>query len=144
MTEIEFSRWLFELPAKQHSQSSPSGSTFLPCLGVPSKSHCENSIFSIFLESSHQVGMKNVAKCYKHFLGYFNALKTHGVGLKMQLSCLYEIYQNDLLHRCPFIILVKTTNGDDPFAQVPRMKVTWSLQFVIDKRDCLFDSCIRC
>ena len=32
----------------------------------------------IFLESPHQVDMKNIAKCYKHFFGYFNALKTHG------------------------------------------------------------------
>ena len=66
-----------ELPAKYHSQFSPSGSTFLPCLGLPSKSHRENSISSIFLESPHQVDMKNVVKCYKHFFAYFNALKTH-------------------------------------------------------------------
>ena len=33
-----------------------------------------------FLESPHQVDMKNIVKCYKHFFGYFNALKTHGVG----------------------------------------------------------------
>ena len=64
--------------AKQHSQFSPSGSTFLPCLGLPSNSHRENSIFSIFLESPHQVDMKNIVKCYKHFFGYFNSLKTHG------------------------------------------------------------------
>ena len=69
----------FELPAKQHSQFSPSGSTFLHCLSLPSKSHRENSISSIFLESTHQVGMKNVVKCQKHFFGYFNVLKTHGV-----------------------------------------------------------------
>ena len=31
-----------------------------------------------FLESPHQVDMKNVVKCYKHFFCYFNALKTHG------------------------------------------------------------------
>ena len=68
----------FELPAKKHSQFSPSGSAFLPWLGMPSKSHCENSISSIFLESPHQVGMKNVVKFYKDFFGYFNALKTHG------------------------------------------------------------------
>ena len=77
MKEIEFSRWLFELPAKQHSQFSPSGSKFLPCLGLPLKSHRENSIFSIFFESPHQVDMKNVVKCQKHFFGYFNALKTY-------------------------------------------------------------------
>ena len=81
MKEIKFSRWLFELPAKQHSQFSPSGSTFLPFLGLPSKSHRENSISSIFSESPHHVDMKNVVKCQKHFLGYFNALKTHCVPL---------------------------------------------------------------
>ena len=30
------------------------------------------------MESPHQVDMKNVVKCYKHFFGYFIALKTHG------------------------------------------------------------------
>ena len=33
------------------------------------KSHRENSISSIFLESPHQVDMKNVVKSSKHFLG---------------------------------------------------------------------------
>ena len=69
MKEIEFSRWPFELPARQHSQFSPSDSTFLPCLCLTSKSHRENSISSIFLESPHQVDMKNVVKSSKHFLG---------------------------------------------------------------------------
>ena len=35
----------------------------------------------IFFQSTHQVGMKNVVKCYKHFFGYFNALETHSVQL---------------------------------------------------------------
>jgi hypothetical protein len=63
MQEIELSRWLFELPAKLHSQFSPAGSTFLPCLGLPSKSHRKNLISSIYLESPHQVDMKNFVKC---------------------------------------------------------------------------------
>ena len=80
MKEIEFSRWLFELPAKQHSQFSPSGSPFLPCLSLPSKYHREISISSIFLESPHKIDMKNVVKSSKHFFGYFNStLKTHSV-----------------------------------------------------------------
>ena len=33
--------------------------------------------FCIFFQSTHQVGMKNVLKCYKDFFGYFNALETH-------------------------------------------------------------------
>ena len=57
MQEIEISRWLFELP----------GSNFLPRLGLPSKSHRDNSISSIFMESPHQVDMKNVAKWWKDF-----------------------------------------------------------------------------
>ena len=75
--DIEFSRWLFELPAKQHSQFSPFRGTFLPFLSLPSKSHCENSISSIFFESPHQVDMKNVVKYSKHFFGYFNSQETH-------------------------------------------------------------------
>ena len=76
MKEIEFSRWLFELPTKQHSQFSPSGSIFQPCLSLPSKSHHENSICSIFLESLHQLDIKNVVKSSKHFFGYFNTLES--------------------------------------------------------------------
>ena len=115
MQEIEFSQWPFELPAKWHSQFSPSGSRFLPCLGLPSKSHRENSIFSIFLESPHQVGMKNVVKCYKHFFGYFNALKTHGVNPRLRYGALVPaecIYENlsELVVMC-FLCLSKTSAG---------------------------------
>ena len=77
MQEIEFSQWLFELPAKWHSQFSPSGSIFLHRLSLPSKSHRENSISSIFLESCHQVNMRNVVKSSKHFFGYFNTQEIH-------------------------------------------------------------------
>ena len=104
MKEIEFSRWLFELPAKQHSQFSPSGSKFLPCLSRPSKSLHENSIFSIFLESSHQVDTKNIVKCQIHFFGYFNAPKTPSelpsfdtfcnLNLMEELIWNVKIYQN--------------------------------------------------
>ena len=38
----------------------------------------KNFLFFIFLQSIHQVDMKNVFKWKKHFFGYFNALKTHG------------------------------------------------------------------
>ena len=30
-----------------------------------------------FLESPHQVDMKNIVKSSKHFFGYFNTLETH-------------------------------------------------------------------
>ena len=39
----------------------------------------EVSISSILLESPHQVGMKNVFKSSKNFLGYFNTLETQFV-----------------------------------------------------------------
>ena len=58
-------------------------STFLPCLSLPSKSQCENSISSILVESPHLVYMKKVVKSSKHFFGYFNTLETHS-----------EVYEN--------------------------------------------------
>ena len=79
MEEIEFSRWLFEGRPRQGKNVLPYGLNWLCYFAVRSKSHRENSISLIFLESSHQVDMKNVVKCQKHFFGYFNALRTHGV-----------------------------------------------------------------
>ena len=38
----------------------------------------DKKFICISFQSTHQVGMKNIVKCYKHFFGYFNALKTHG------------------------------------------------------------------
>ena len=79
MEEIEFSRWLFDGRPRQGKNVLPDGLNWL-CYFVGSlKSHCKNSISCICLESPHKVEMKNVVKCYKHFFGYFNALKTHGV-----------------------------------------------------------------
>ena len=78
MEEIEFSRWLFEGRPRQGKNVLPDGLNWLCYFAGNSKSHRENSISFIFLESPHQVDMKNVVKCYKHFFGYFNALKTHG------------------------------------------------------------------
>ena len=46
--------------------------------------------FFIFFQSTHQVGMKNVVKCYKDFFGYFNALKTHS-DLR-NLHCKFDRY----------------------------------------------------
>ena len=79
MQEIEFSRWLFEGGPRQGKNVLPDGLNWLCYFAGSSKSHHENSISCIFLESPHQVDMKNVLKCYKHFFGYFYALKTHGV-----------------------------------------------------------------
>ena len=81
MEEIEFSRWLLEGRLVQGKNVL----NWLCYFEGSSKSHRENSISVIFLESPHQVDMKNVVKCYKYFFGYFNALKTHGESI---LECI--------------------------------------------------------
>ena len=62
MEEIEFSRWLFEGRLRQGKNVLPDGLNWLRYFAGTSKSHRQNSISFIFLESSHQVDMKNVAK----------------------------------------------------------------------------------
>ena len=79
MEEIEFSRWLFEGRLRQGKNVLPDGLNWLCYFAGSSKSHRENSISFIFLESHHQVDMKNVVKSSKHFFGYFNTLETHSV-----------------------------------------------------------------
>ena len=54
MQEIEIPWWLFELPARLHSLFSPSGNTFMPCVGQPSTSHFDSSISCILLQSSNR------------------------------------------------------------------------------------------
>ena len=68
MENIEFSRQLFEGRLWQGKSLLPDGLNWLCYFAGNSKSHRENSISSIFLESPHQVDMKNIVKCYKHFL----------------------------------------------------------------------------
>ena len=41
---------------------------------------------TLFLESPHQVDMKNVVKSSKHFFGYFNTLETHSETVTINLS----------------------------------------------------------
>ena len=77
MEKIEFSQWLFEGRLRQGKKVLPDGLNWLCYFAGSSKSHRENSISFIFLESPHQVDMKNVVKSSKHFFGYFNALETH-------------------------------------------------------------------
>ena len=77
MEEIVFSRWLFEGRPRQGKNVLPEGLNWLRYFAGSSKSHRENSISCRFLESPHQVDMKNVVQCYKHFFGYFNALETN-------------------------------------------------------------------
>ena len=45
----------------------------------------------IFLQSPHQVDMKNVVECQKEFFAYFNALETRGVVAFLR-SCMIHKY----------------------------------------------------
>ena len=67
MEEIEFSRWLFEGRLRQGKNVLPDGLNWLCYFAGSSKSHRENSISFIFLESPHQVDMKNIVKVWKDF-----------------------------------------------------------------------------
>ena len=61
MEEIEFSRWLFEGRPRQGKNVLPDGLNWLCYFAGSSKSHRENSISFILLESPHQVDMKNIS-----------------------------------------------------------------------------------
>ena len=82
MEEIEFSRWLFEGRQRQGKNVLPDGLNWLCYFTGSSKGHPENSVSCIFLESSHQVDMKNIVKSCEHFFGYFNTLETHSEEVK--------------------------------------------------------------
>ena len=92
MEEIEFSRWLFEGRPRQGKNVLPDGLNWLCYFAGSSKSHRENSISCIFLESPHQVDMKNVVKCCKHFFGYFNTLETHSEASNAQLWLVNQVF----------------------------------------------------
>ena len=85
MEEIEFSRWLFEGRLRQGKNVMPDGLNWLCYFVGNSKSHRENSIYFLFLESSDHLNMKNVVKFSKHFFGYFNTLETHSKLLNARL-----------------------------------------------------------
>ena len=78
MEKIEFSRWLFEGRLRQGKNLLPDGLNWLCYFAGNSKSHRENSISVIFLESPHQVDMKmkNIVKSSNDFFEYFNTLET--------------------------------------------------------------------
>ena len=86
MEEIEFSLWLFEGRLRQCKNMLLDGLKWLCSFAGSSKSHRENSIFFIFLESPHQVDLKNVVKSSKHFFGYFSTPETHSVMGKDQMQ----------------------------------------------------------
>ena len=103
---------LFELPARQDNQSSQSGSNFLPCLGLPSKSHCGNQIPCTFLHSPCQVGMKNTVKYWKDFLLYFTTLKTY-----CELSKISKINLQFICHENT-IMYLSSYPGTDSFQYI--------------------------
>ena len=84
MKEIEFSQWLFEIRLRQGKNVLPDGLNWLCYFAGNSKSHRENLIFFISLESPHQVDLKKVVKSSKHFFGYFNTLETQS-GLSSEI-----------------------------------------------------------
>ena len=90
MEEIEFSRWLFEGRPRQGKNMLPDGLNWLCYSAGSSKSHRENSISFIFLDSPHQVDMRNVVKSSKYFFGYFNTLETHSV-LSVTVCQVYQV-----------------------------------------------------
>ena len=77
MEEIGFTRWLFEGRLRQCKNGLPDGLNWLCYFAGNSKSHHENSMYFMFLESPHQVDLKKVVKSSKPFFGYFNTLETH-------------------------------------------------------------------
>jgi hypothetical protein len=79
MKEIELSWWLFEDRLKQGINVLPDWLNWLCYFSGSSKSHRKSSISFIFLETPHQVDMKNVVKSSKYFFGYFNTIETHSV-----------------------------------------------------------------
>ena len=89
MEEIEFSQWLLEGRLRKGKNVPRNGLNWLCYFAGSSKSHRENSISFTFLESPHQVDMKNVVKYSKHFFGYFNTLETHSVLIK-KLGSIYN------------------------------------------------------
>ena len=77
MEEIELARWLFEGRLRQGKNVLLDGLNWLCYFAGSSKSHRENSFFFLFLESPHQVDMKNVDKSSTPFFGHFNTLAPH-------------------------------------------------------------------
>ena len=86
MEEIECSRWLLEGRLRQGKNVLPDGLNLLCLFTGSSKSHRENSISFIFLESPHEVDMNTVVKSSKHFFGHFNTLETHSDILRTNIK----------------------------------------------------------
>ena len=88
MEEIEFSRWFFEGRPRQGKKLLPDWLDWLSYLAGSSKSHRAISISYIFLQSPHQVDMKNVVKWWKDFLLYFTTLETY----RVHVTCWWSFF----------------------------------------------------
>ena len=71
MIKIEFSQWLFEGRLRQGKNALPDGQNWLFYFAGSSKSHRENSISFIFLDSCHQVDMKKRFQILQTLFGVF-------------------------------------------------------------------------
>ena len=93
MEEIVIAWWLFKGRLRQGKNVLPDGLNWLCYFAGSSRSHHENSISFIVLESTHQVDMKNVVKCWKDFLPYFTTLETYRVSVILDMpysqACLF-------------------------------------------------------
>ena len=112
MEEIELPWWLFEGRPRQGKNVLPDGLNWLCYFAGSSKSHRENSISCIFLESPLQVDMKSIIKCWKDFLWYFATLKIY---------C-------DLFHCCILIPRVCIKPHFNTQCPQPPQNFTWIFQ----------------
>ena len=114
MQEIEFFLWwLFQLPARYHSQSSSCSSTFLPCLGFSSKSHRGSWIWlhSFATSSSSSIAMKSFFKCqtffgiqplYKHTVLCYYSATLDIVSKLFRISCFSCLSLLLKMYKCSF------------------------------------------
>ena len=104
MEEIEFPQWFFEGRPRQGKKLLPDCLDWLSYLAGSSKRHSETSISCIFLQSPHQVDMKNVVKWWKDFLSYFTTLETYRVQPKCEGTEGFKSYFK--LKKYPFFYLI--------------------------------------
>jgi hypothetical protein len=86
--------WPFDGRLRQGKNVLPDGLNWLCYFASNSKSHRENSISFIFLESPHQVDMRNVVKSSKHFFAYFNTQETHSTKQHLFKYMQHKVHQN--------------------------------------------------
>ena len=111
------SKWLFEGRLRHSKNVLPDGLNWLCYFAGSSKSHHENSISFIFLESPHQVDLKNAVNSSKDFLGYFNTLETHSDMIMMNYKYI-NLFRG---RRCRWPEKVDDFNFRQNWCWAPRM-----------------------